>query len=283
MTHEEITEQEIVEQYVLNRLSADKRRAFQEHFFECDDCFAQAQTTARFVSGVRHASAVGTLAPVDTGKTAAAFWNSGWWRPALAISLAACLLLVVMVVWLSISRARLQRELANVGQANPAFEARAQQSVDTARRDAEEKQRQLDVERAERAKLEQRLEELQRKSPERPDQNLLAQNIPSATLESSRDTTAAAQLTIPAGASRVRFLIPTESSDRFRSFSIDIVTKNKTLIDTINGARPSRSGLLSVSVIAARLDSGDYRVRLYGVNKGQRELLAEYDLQVIKQ
>jgi hypothetical protein len=283
MTHEEIIEQEIVDQYVLNQLSADDRRAFQEHFFECDRCFEQAQTTARFVSGVRNAAATGAFAPGETLKAAAGFWNSPWWRPALAASLAACLLLTVAVVWLSLSRARLQREIANARQANQTSAAGVQQSVEHARRDAEEKQRQLDVEREERAKLEQRLAELERQSPARPDQNLVAQNIPSVTLESSRDTTAAAQLTIPAGASRVRFLIPTESSNRFRSFSIDILTKSKTLIDTINGARPARSGLLSVGVVAGRLDSGDYRVRLYGVNQGQRELLAEFDLHVVKQ
>lgn len=283
MTHEEIIEREIAEQYVLNRLSADDRRAFQEHFFACDDCFEQAQTTARFVSGVRNASATGAFAPVKTLEAAAGFWNSSWWRPALAVSLAACLLLTVAVVWLSLSRARLQREIADARQAKQTSEAGVRQSVENARRDAAETQRQLDVEREERAKLEQRLADLERQSPERPDQNLVAQNIPAVTLESSRDTSAAAQLTIPKGASRVRFLIPTESSNRFRSFSIDILTKSKTLIATINGARPARSGLLSVEVAAGRLDSGDYRVRLYGVNKEQRELLAEYDLRVIKQ
>jgi hypothetical protein len=284
MTHEEIINQEIVEQYVLNRLSSADRQAFQEHFFECDDCFAQAQTTARFVSGVRQASATGAFAPVETQKGAAAgFWSSGWWRPALAISFAACLLLVVAVIWLSISRIQLQREITNERQARQTSETGVQQSLESARRDADEKQRQLDAERAERAKLEQRLDELEHKSGERPDQNLLAQNVPSVTLESSRDTSAAAQLTIPPGANRVRFLIPTESTNRFRSFSVEILTKSKTPVDTINGARPSRSGSLSVSVAAAHLNSGDYRVRLYGVNQTQRELLAEFDLRVVKQ
>lgn len=284
MTHEEIINKEIVEQYVLNRLSSADRQAFQEHFFECDDCFAQAQTTARFVSGVRQASADGALAPVEKRKAAAGgFWNSGWWRPALAVSFAVCLLLVVAVVWLSISRSQLQREIANERQAGLTSPSRIPQTVDDAKREAEEKQRQLDAERAERAKLEQRLDELEHKRGERPDQNLLAQNVPSVTLESSRDTSAAAQLTIPAGVNRIRLLIPTEPGNRFRSFSVEILTKSKTLIDTINGARPSRSGSLSVSVAAAQLNSGDYRVRLYGVNQTQRELLAEFDLRVVKQ
>ncbi|PYK10227.1 MAG: hypothetical protein DME65_10510 [Verrucomicrobia bacterium] len=151
----------------------------------------------------------------------------------------------------------MQKEIANERQARQTSEAGARQSVDNDRRDAEEKQRQLDTEREERAKLEQRLDELEHKSGGRPDQNLVAQNVPSVTLESSRDTSAAAQLTIPTVATRVRFLIPTESSNRFRSFSVEILTKSKTLIDTINGAHPNRSGSLSVSVAAAQLNSGD--------------------------
>jgi|ERR1041385_3990766 hypothetical protein len=282
MTHEEIIKQEIVEQYVLNQLSPADRQAFQEHFFACDDCFAQAQTTARFVSGVRQASATRTLAPV-TRKAAAGFWNSGWWRPALAVSLGACLLLLVAVIWLAISRAQLQKKIANERQARQTSEAGVRQSDENARRDAEEKQRQLDIEREERAKLEQRLDELERKGAERPDQNLVAQSVPSVLLESSRDTTATAQLKIPSGANRVRLLIPTESSNIFRSFSIEILTKSKSLIDTINGAHPNRSGSLSVSVAAAHFNPGDYRIRLYGVNQTQRQLLAEFDLRVIKQ
>ena len=77
-------------------------------------------------------------------------------------------------------------------------------------------------------------------------------------------------------------LIPVEPGNRFASFTAEVFTKSKVLIDSIIGLRPNRSGSLGVSVPAARLGSGDYRVRLYGVNQGQRELLAEYDLRVLK-
>ena len=60
MNHHEIEQDEIVERYVRHRLAADERLAFQEHYFACDECFAQVQTTARFVAGVRQAARAGT-------------------------------------------------------------------------------------------------------------------------------------------------------------------------------------------------------------------------------
>lgn len=56
MTHQEIQANEIVEQYVRGKLTNAERRAFQEHFFECDECFQQVEVMASFVAGVREAS-----------------------------------------------------------------------------------------------------------------------------------------------------------------------------------------------------------------------------------
>src|SRR2546425_1125300 len=204
-------------------------------------------------------------------------------KPAvLAFSVAACVVLAVAVVWLWISRGQLQREIANERYARQTSEVGVQQSIENARRDAEEKQRQLDADHAERLKLEQRLDDLERNKA-RPDQNLIAEaNIPSVTLESSRDTNSAAQIDVPARAKSVRFIIPVEAGNRFQSYTVEIFTRSKALIGTISGAWPNRSRSLSVGMSAARLDSGDYRVKLYGVNQGPPELLGEYDLRVVK-
>ena len=58
MTHQEIIDREIVEQYVLDQLSAGDRRIFQEHFFECDDCFQQAHNLSENLTRVRYAPTV---------------------------------------------------------------------------------------------------------------------------------------------------------------------------------------------------------------------------------
>lgn len=52
---------ETLERYVRNELAEPERRAFEEHLFECSECFEQVQEMERFVAGVRHAGAAGLL------------------------------------------------------------------------------------------------------------------------------------------------------------------------------------------------------------------------------
>jgi len=62
MMHPQIEDQEIVERYVRNQLAEEERKAFEEHFFACDDCFEKLQATDRFVAGMRDAARRGLLA-----------------------------------------------------------------------------------------------------------------------------------------------------------------------------------------------------------------------------
>ena len=276
MTHQEIIDREIVEQYVLDQLSAGDRRIFQEHFFECDDCFQQAHNLSENVTRVRYAAAQGALAADERRKAAAAF---SWLRPVLAFSVGACVLLAALALALFLGNRRLQVRLAGEEEALRS-QQRAQTESENSKRDAEQK---LQAAEAERARLQQQLDELNRGKPSpRPDENLVAQtNLPSVTLESNRDSGSAAQLTIPTGTKTISLLIPVEPGNRFQSFSIEVL-RSKAPVATVNGARPNQSGSLSIRVSAAQLESGDYRVRLYGVDKLQRELLAEFDLHLLK-
>src|SRR5258705_12020300 len=88
--HKHIEDNDVVEQYVLNKLSADERRAIQEHFFECDQCFEQAQMSTRFVAGVRDASKSGVLSADQAGslpyrnRSASNHrWFGAWLMPAM--------------------------------------------------------------------------------------------------------------------------------------------------------------------------------------------------------
>ena len=276
MTHQEIIDREIVEQYVLDKLSPDDRRIFQEHFFACDDCFQQAKTLSETVAQVRYAAANGALDPDERRKAAASF---SWLRPMFAFSIVTCVLLAVVAGALVLMNNRLRARIA-ADEETIRSQNRALKESQDLRRSAEEE---LLISESDRAKLQQQLHEPDRGKPSpRPDENLVAQaSIPSVTLESNRDSGSAAQLTIPMAAKEISLLIPVEAGDRFQSFSIEVL-RSKASVTTIGGARPNRSGSLSVRVPAARLESGDYRVKLYGVNKSQRELLAEYDLHVLQ-
>jgi len=62
MTHDQIRDGEVIERYVLHKLTPAERQAFQEHFFECEECFQETNVAARFIAGVRDASRSGVLA-----------------------------------------------------------------------------------------------------------------------------------------------------------------------------------------------------------------------------
>src|SRR5436309_2404524 len=95
--HKQIKDNDIIELYLLNKLSAEKRRAFQEHFFECDQCFEQAQIAARFAAGVREASKAGILTARSTESVkprGSSLWIA-WLKPALALTATASIALAI--------------------------------------------------------------------------------------------------------------------------------------------------------------------------------------------
>jgi len=56
MTCREVEEQEVVERYVLDRLTDSDRNAFEQHYFECDSCFEQLQMAIALQEDLRQPS-----------------------------------------------------------------------------------------------------------------------------------------------------------------------------------------------------------------------------------
>ena len=87
MLHSKIQNDDIVERYARDQLAPEERQAFEEHFFGCDECFAELQSVEAFVAGIRHASARGVLS--DQRATAPSI--STWiFASAMCAALALC-------------------------------------------------------------------------------------------------------------------------------------------------------------------------------------------------
>lgn len=287
MTHQEIEQQEIIERYVRHKLTPDERRAFQEHYFSCESCFAETQTAARFVAGVRNAARAGAFDAATAGNEGAAAWWMGWLNPAFACAAAACLVLTVALGWVVFKQLPALREEA----------ARERQAREQAARDKEaglaqaqaelERERRLSAEeRAAREELQTRLDELAQNSPSRrPDAVGEAQaNVPLVLLEAQRDAQAGSnQLVLPAGAKSATLWVELAPETRYESFQLEVLSADKRLLTTIAGARANSYGALAVTVPARMLQRGKYLVRAYGVKGGQHTLVGEYDLLVRRQ
>jgi hypothetical protein len=265
MTHQEAQAGEIIERYARHQLAPAERRAFQEHYFACAECFEQAQTTARFIAGVRQAARQGLL-----DATAAQPWWAALFRPALGFAVVTALLLAAGFGWLLLKQ-------------NPASppQLAIEQSPTPTPQPATSPASVTSPMPAERPKLQNQ-----------PD--LLAQNRPSQTpaaapgkppdvfLASERDGGGGNQLTLPANAASAVLRIEVEPGSAFTGFQFQVFDGARRLVTTANSGKASARGAVSARLPASLLQNGKYVVKCYGLRDGQRELVGEYRLQVQK-
>lgn len=288
MNHQEIEENEIVERYVLHQLAADERRAFQEHYFACDECFEKARMKARFIAGVRGECRSGVFieSAFETSEAAPAASWLGWLKPAFTLAAVAALVLAVALGWLLLNQIpKLREELAREKQARERIERDTRQSVSRAKEEVESERRKLEMERGERAKLQSRMEELARNQTQQLFNSKIATqaNVPIVVLEAVRDSQPGAnQIKLPANANHLTLWQEVEPGNRFDSFQLQIFDASNRQVQTIRGLKANSYGALAASVSAKPFQTGKYLVKLYGVKGRQREFVGEYDLNVLR-
>jgi len=78
MNCKEVEERNILEGYLLDRLSEPEREEFEKHYFECGSCFAQLQTGLALQTELRRQ-------PAMPARARGASWRRAWvWAPAFA-------------------------------------------------------------------------------------------------------------------------------------------------------------------------------------------------------
>ena len=278
MNHHEIAQGEIVERYLRHQLPPDDHLAFQEHYFACDECFTQVQTTARFIAGVRDAARSGVLD--DTTKAAAVGWAS-WFRPAFAATAFASIALALALGWLLLRQIpQLRGDLAHEQQAREQTERENQQRLVQAN-DALTNERQQ--REAERAKLQSQIELLAQNRPPAIPENIgrSQANAPLVILDTVRGSRGGEhQLVLGSGSTHATIWIEVEPGNRFDSYRLQIFSANGQLIETIAGAKPNAYGALAVTVPTRALPPGKYFVTLSGVKGHAYAPVGEYDLNV---
>jgi TolA-binding protein len=95
MNCKEVEEREILEAYLLDRLTEPEREEFEKHYFECASCFSQLQTRLAVQAELRHQ-------PVMSARARGASFRLVWaWTPAFVT---AAFLLAVGIWWYSAPR-----------------------------------------------------------------------------------------------------------------------------------------------------------------------------------
>jgi len=244
MMHSQIEAEEIIEKYVRNELGPEERKAFEEHFFSCDDCFHRLEETERFVAGIRDAARRALLSADETSGQPEK--HLSWWSPAFAATAFAALILAVASSWLYfVQMPKLRGQLAEL-----ATQARAAEQS----RDALKHQLGASL-RAEG-------------------------NVPLAMLETTRDVQAPPIETIvPADAVRIILWIDVVPG-RYQVYRLQIFGADANPIATIDHLRRNSYNALAASVPAEQLQPGDFRIRLSGEEPAPASLVAEYRLRI---
>lgn len=288
MTHQEIQANEIIEQYVRGKLTTADRRAFQEHLFECDECFQQAEVTARFVAGVREASRTGLLTAhhqPERARTVGAWFNQGWafrWAaPALAASL---LIAIALIGWWALSLRRQNQRLMQ----QTAEQNRAAEQLKLSETKIRELENRGIASQAEKESLQQEIRllkeqvaaaERQREGQlaqvRQPDTNLPVVNIyPVGDAQRSGGTSEVNQLRLPPGTRRFVLLL-SDFQPGLANYQVEIMNSSGRMLTRMTGLKPDRNGEISVTLDRSLLSQGKYTLKLLG----QGKLIAEYVVQ----
>ena len=245
MMHQEIDDQEIIERYVRKQLAAEERRAFEEHFFGCEECFEKLQATERFVAGVRDAGSRGLLEGSSADVTPARNWGA-WVFPALAASSCAAVALAVLAGWTLLFqmprlRQQLSRASADLSAQREAIAALQKQVVSSAEAET---------------------------------------NVPLVMLQATRDAQALPNDAVVSPKAKHLTLWIEVLSSTASTFLLEIAAADGHHIQAFENLKRNTYGALVISLPAEALQAGIYTVKLSRQEPSPVTLVAEYRLRI---
>jgi hypothetical protein len=277
MTHQEIHDGNVIDRYVMGKLSPDLRQSFQEHYFECDECFDQTQLVSRFSAGIRDAAHNGTLVNSDTRSFENPFF--AWFKPVMALSVATSVVLAVVLAWLWLVKIpALRRELAEEHSARLNSERAGMEQLAQQRQQFE---RERDILTKQSGQSQQKADD--QKPPIDEIARLDSDRVPDPVviLESSRSSGGPTEVSVSSKANSFILWLPVEPLGRFSGFQVQLFSQS-TQVHSVKNVKPNREGALAVKVPTQGVLSGNYVVKLYGTSGRSSELLGEYSLRITR-
>lgn len=292
----ELVEDELIDNYVQNELSAELRRQFQAKLLQSAPLMERVKFARVLAEKAdSYSEAEGSVEPLPSTSSLAAKPRVRWWgrflapQPGWGMALTACALLVLIAgVVLVAGWLRLRNETGKLA-AERAAQQRQKEELDRKAVEQGTKTDQLaaDLQRAreQQAKDRQLIEQLQRnQGPETPAPSILgAVTSILLTSGSMRSGGGNSELALGASTSTARLKLTLENDD-YRSYNATVKTGEGNVVHRQNGLKPhkSRSGpLLILSVPSRRLPSGDYLVYVDGVTaSGLIESVNNYPFRV---
>jgi hypothetical protein len=117
MSHEEAVKNRVAEHFALGELTPEDRQRFEEHFFDCNECFENAHLASEFL---HHTHKV--LSP-EQEKNAMARFLSDLWRPGARVTATLCLGLIGFSIQQQTRISHLQQGISHLQQPTQVWHA----------------------------------------------------------------------------------------------------------------------------------------------------------------
>jgi hypothetical protein len=259
MDHEQIAEHNVVERYVLGRLTSEEEERFEEHLLECPDCRLQVEREDDFQDSL-HAVAAEEAARAATRVGVIAWLGRrsalrGW------LLAAALLLLAALPLWLLRERSRLQGQIGQLqaGLAHPPAAPAPAPAAPVPSGDPAEKEKLLAEIAAQKDANSRLSEQLARLS--RPQVN-----VPIFSLGFLRGDEGTANRVELGKAPQWIVLLVELPPETAKSYRATLAAAGGKTVWEGGGLIPTADGTVTLSLDSAELEPGPYRIRLTGVD-----------------
>jgi hypothetical protein len=280
MDHKHIEELDLVDRYLMGRLTADESEQFEEHFVDCAQCVDQLRTTQDFVRGLRLVASHQPAEQPNNGSRELHLYSPRG-RSSKVFGWASVLVLLVAIVGSVImfkrtltSQIAADQAKSNLAQSERRFEEE-RESASSAERKHQETERELA----------ERLTHLQTEIGNKREPKVASAqpqiNIPILVLKSTRGSEPQSEsvnkLALPDSPNSFVISLPLEGELDYKSYRMTIRDDRGQLIWTSDGLKPDAFNSLSVGFNSSFFRRGDYLLVVDGVSEaGATSVVGKY-------
>ena len=269
---------------VAGELSQPERERVADHIAGCSDC-AKEFRALRPVKSWADSTPANEDAPQPIPFPVPE--NRPKWRLAVYFPYsvaAAALILSLILGWLLLSKSREnQRLVAEVHNQ----QATATEALDESRRQLAETTQRAEQESAARRAAEQ---ELARRDASKQNTTSLQRSAPDVNVPivdlnphdagRGEQNQSAAAIQLPADTDLFTLILNLGSDDPSRDYSLEVTDQNNRTIWSNRNLRKSPYNNFSVALRRSSFPAGEYRLKIYGVRDGRRELIEQYAIRL---